>query len=176
LVEKVNAMSPVIRISEHLYSRLEQHAKGFDTPANVIETLLNHFEGVDQKASNTTPAKDVTRKRDTTKYSFKNHLYGKGKLVLAVVKDYVASNPKTTYDNLVKIFPKHLQGSIGVFNKLKDIQSKYKNKSHKRHFVQDPISLKDCDIVVSTEWGAGNINDFIEQAISIGYSITPTNG
>ena len=169
-------MSPVIRVPEDLYSRLEQHAKGFDTPANVIETLLNHFEGVDQQASNTTSGKDVTKKRDTTKYSFKNHPYGKGKLVLAVVKDYVVSNPETTYDNLVKIFPKHLQGSIGVFNELKSVQEKYENKDHKRHFIQDTIGLKDCDIVVSTEWGAGNINNFIEQATSIGYSITPTNG
>jgi len=169
-------MSPVIRVPQDLYTRLEQHAKGFDTPANVIETLLNHFEGVDQKASNTTSAQNITKKRDTTKYSFKNSQFGKGKLVLAVVKDYVASNPKTTYDNLVKIFPKHLQGSIGVFNELKAVQEKYENKSHKRHFIQDAISLKDCDIVVSTEWGAGNINDFIEQAISIGYSVTPTNG
>ncbi len=169
-------MSPVIRIPEDLYSRLENHAKGFDTPANVIETLLNHFEGVDQNAPNNTSAQVSSKKRDTTKYSFKNNQFGKGKLVLAVVKDYVENHPDTTYDNLIKTFPKHLQGSIGVFNKITAVQKKYENKSHKRHFIQDTISLKDCDIVVSTEWGAGNINNFIEQAISIGYSITPTNG
>jgi len=169
-------MSLVIRISENVYSRLEKHAKGFDTPANVIETLLNHFEGVDQKTSNIASQQDATNKRDTTKYSFKNHLYGKGKLVLAVVKDYVASNPKATYYDLVKVFPKYIQGSIGVFNELETVHDKYENKSHKRHFMQDTISLKDCDIVVSTEWGAGNINNFIKQAISIGCNITPTNG
>ena len=169
-------MSPVIRIPKDLYSRLEQHAKGFDTPANVIETLLNHFEGVDTETSNTPSAQDVTKKRDTTKYSFKNHQYGKGKLVLAVIKDFVASNPKTTFDNLVKAFPKHLQGSIGVFNELKGVQKKYENKNHKRHFVKDIISLKDCNIVVCTEWGVDNINDFIEQAKSNGFSITSTNG
>jgi hypothetical protein len=40
-------MSPVIRISDNLHKRLEKHAVGFDTPASVIERLLNKIEGVD---------------------------------------------------------------------------------------------------------------------------------
>ena len=39
-------MPPVIRISESLYQRLSAHAQGFDTPANVIERLLDQVEGV----------------------------------------------------------------------------------------------------------------------------------
>lgn len=39
-------MSQVIRISDDLYKRLEAHATGFDTPSNVIENILNAFEGV----------------------------------------------------------------------------------------------------------------------------------
>lgn len=34
-------MAPVIRISDELYGRLEALARGFDTPAAVIERLLN---------------------------------------------------------------------------------------------------------------------------------------
>jgi len=170
-------MSPVIRIPDDLYSRLAQHAEGFDTPANVIETMLNHFEGIEPKTSNTTLAQDVSKKRDTTKYSFKNHQYGKSKLVLAVVKDYVASNPGVTFENLLKVFPKDLQqGSIGVFNELKAVQRKYENKNDKRHYVKDIISLEDCNIVVCTQWGVDNINNFIERAKSNGYTITSTNG
>ena len=37
---------PVVRLSADLYSRLEAHAEGFDTPANVIERILNAYEGV----------------------------------------------------------------------------------------------------------------------------------
>ena len=37
-------MSQVIRISDELYKRLEAHASGFDTPSNVIETILNAYE------------------------------------------------------------------------------------------------------------------------------------
>lgn len=38
---------PVLRISDALFKRLEAHAQGFDTPANVIERLLNSFEGIE---------------------------------------------------------------------------------------------------------------------------------
>jgi len=37
-------MSQVIRIPQVLYERLENHAYGFDTPANVIEKILNFYE------------------------------------------------------------------------------------------------------------------------------------
>ena len=39
-------VSQVIRISDELYKRLEAHASGFDTPSNVIERILNAFEGI----------------------------------------------------------------------------------------------------------------------------------
>jgi len=37
-------MSQVIRINDDLYKRLEAHASGFDTPSNVIETILTAYE------------------------------------------------------------------------------------------------------------------------------------
>ncbi len=61
-------MSRVIRIPANVYSRIEQHAKGFDTPANVIENLLNYYEGVVDQ----TPEKISKSKKYTTKYYFKN--------------------------------------------------------------------------------------------------------
>jgi hypothetical protein len=39
-------MSQVIRIPDDLYKRLEKYASGFDTPARVIESILDEFEGV----------------------------------------------------------------------------------------------------------------------------------
>lgn len=40
-------MSQVVRISDRLYKRLEEHATGFDTPSNVIERILNFYEELD---------------------------------------------------------------------------------------------------------------------------------
>lgn len=39
-------MSQVIRISDELYKRLAAYTVGFDTPSNVIERILNEYEGV----------------------------------------------------------------------------------------------------------------------------------
>lgn len=38
-------MNKTIEIPVSLYQRLSSHAKGFETPATVIERLLNSFEG-----------------------------------------------------------------------------------------------------------------------------------
>ncbi len=45
---KVFIMCPVIRISDQLYSRLEGLAEGFDTPANLIERLLDQCDGINK--------------------------------------------------------------------------------------------------------------------------------
>ena len=37
-------MSQVIRIPDHVFKRLETYAKGFDTPGNVIERMLDFYE------------------------------------------------------------------------------------------------------------------------------------
>lgn len=37
-------MSPVIRLSDSTYKRLEAQAIGFDTPSNVIERLIDFYE------------------------------------------------------------------------------------------------------------------------------------
>lgn len=37
-------MSPVIRVSDEVYARLEQHAVGFDNPSNVVERLLDFYD------------------------------------------------------------------------------------------------------------------------------------
>ena len=42
--------------------------------------------------------------KDKTQYTFKDHIYGKGRLVLAVISDYVQSHPTTTRDELKRIF------------------------------------------------------------------------
>ncbi|MBU1404017.1 MAG: hypothetical protein KKE83_01390 [Proteobacteria bacterium] len=46
-------MSQVIRIPENLFKRLEKHAQGFDTPANVIEKILTYYEGHSDNSQNT---------------------------------------------------------------------------------------------------------------------------
>jgi len=178
-------MPPVIRVPDEIYSRLEQYAKGFDTPANVIERLLNHVENCgkvadveDRRPAPTRPYQHPTaarsfNTRDATKYGFNNQTFGKSRLVLAVVQDYVNRNPETSFEELQTVFPKHLQGSMGVFDEISDAQEIYERTGHKRHYINpnETIRLSDVEIAVCTQWGAGNIDKFIDEAESIGYEI-----
>jgi len=165
-------MSKTIRIPAGLYSRLEQHAKGFDTPASTIERILNAYEGVSPQEAEAVSA-SVTREKDKTKYLFNGSKYGKGRLVLAVVKQYVADNPDTSFDQLQSTFPKSIQGPIGVFNLYNHVQAKYSDKQHKRHFVkpEEIIQLTDAKIVVCTEWGIVNIGKFLEIVNKLDYDV-----
>ena len=165
-------MNHVIKLPPSIYSRLEQHAEGFDTPVNVIEKLLNHYEGVEDSPPSVPFVQGI---KDWTRYSFNDNSYGKGRLVLAVVQQYIEDNPTVTFEELASTFPKRLQGSIGVVNKHAEVVEAYINKKHKRHFLKEGehVHLSDCDAAVCTEWGAGNIENFIQTAQSLGYTITP---
>jgi len=51
---------PVIRISDSLYKKLESLAKGFDTPQNVIERLIEKTEGVYMEQEENNQRKKIT--------------------------------------------------------------------------------------------------------------------
>lgn len=168
-------MSKTIRITAELYNRLERHAEGFDTPANVIERILDAYEGIPNQNHYSSSNHMKGNKRDSTKYLFNGSRYGKGRLVLALVMKYVSDNPTADSNHLLSVFPKEIQGSIGVFNKYDYVKEKYSEKQHKRHFVkpEEVIQLSDCKVVVSTEWGVGNINNILNKAQELGYEVTP---
>ena len=159
-----------VKLKTPTFTRLENLAVGFDTPENVIERLLNHYEGVELN-------NDKKSKKDYTKYLFNNKKYVKGRLVLAVVTDYVKNNPTLKLNDLLEAFPKQLQGSIGVFNELEYIQNKFEGKRN-YHFTKDNeiLQLVDCKIAVSTEWGSGitgNFEPFLKHAKIHGFNIEP---
>lgn len=112
----------------------------------------------------------VKGKRDTSKYTFNGKVYAKGRLVHAVVQDYVTKNPSTTFDALKKAFPNEWQAqnpnqrNRAVFVRLSDAEQLYKAKGHRRHFFKDgeAIQLLDEIIAVSNQWGIGNIGNFID--------------
>tara|TARA_B110000444_G_scaffold231875_1_gene240152 strand:- start:681 stop:1664 length:984 start_codon:yes stop_codon:yes gene_type:complete len=114
--------------------------------------------------------KAIKGKRDTSKYTFNGNAFAKGKLVHAVVKDYVSKNPDTTFDELKKAFPNEWQaggaksGNRAVFVRLADAEKLFEDKGHRRHFFKEgeTIQLSDEVIAVSNQWGIGNIGDFVD--------------
>ncbi|WP_052085799.1 PD-(D/E)XK nuclease family protein [Clostridium sp. HMP27] len=108
--------------------------------------------------------------KDYGKYLFNGNKYGKGRLVLAVIKEYVKSkNP--TFDELKHTFSDNIQGSSGVLQTLEDAE----NKDLKRFFMKPDeilVSSDNIEFVVSNDWGKPNIDRFIKVAVEQGFEIT----
>lgn len=71
--------------------------------------------------------------RDHSKFKFNSELYGKSRLVLAVVKQYMEDNLDTTYKQLKEAFPDALMKRFGVFANLSDAEDQKAMK--KRSFT-----------------------------------------
>lgn len=114
-----------------------------------------------------------SKTKDITRYRFNGKEYGKGRLVLAVIKKYVADNPDITYAELEADFPLKLQGSHGVFIEKEDAIN-LANEKRKRHFIKEEefIQLSDLAIAVCSQWGIGNIGKFVDRVKDFSYVIT----
>lgn len=113
----------------------------------------------------------VRGKKDVTKYSFKEHKnLGKGRLVLAVIKDYVENNPDISLEDLLKVFPGKYHGTYPIIKKVEEIPE----KGRVRYFMKDKdrIDLLDSKIAVCNQWGITNIDTFIKVCKTIGLEIT----
>lgn len=112
-----------------------------------------------------------TSKRDYTKYTFAGKNYGKGRFVLAVIKEYVSKSPTIKFNELKTAFPDTLQGAFGCFQKVSDIEKQ------DRYFMKEDeiIQVDNITIAVSTEWGIKNIGNFEEKCKSLKINFIKTN-
>ena len=112
-------------------------------------------------------------KRDTTRYLFDGYIYLKNRLVLAVVKAYVEHFNTIKRQELKQAFDKSLQGSIGV---VENVETAMLRSDYQVRFFTKPdevIHLCDGDMYVCTQWGIGNILNFIKRAEQLGFKIDP---
>ncbi len=167
-------MPETIKVSSTIYDRLAKHARGFDTPANVIEMLLNAYEGVSPDSTHDVSSETAdSPSRKYEKYIFEGQEYGKGRLVLAIITAHVRTHPNTTFDSLMETFPKRLQGSSrGVFDTKEKAEEIFNREGRKRHFLNSDelIKLSNSVVAVSTQWGV-NTDNFIDHARALGYAI-----
>ena len=104
--------------------------------------------------------------RDYTKYKFNNEVFGKGRLVLAVVNAFVEQNPELTFEQLKNQFPDYLQrGSFGVISEAESVMS---DERKRRRFFSKPEEIiflpnEQKSFVVCSEWGA-NTKGFVDHA------------
>ncbi len=145
-----------------------------ESRVQIAALTIKRFRGSDGNIFVTTDTyfNNTNSLKDSTKYIFNGITYGKGKLVLAVLKQHCERNPTISYVSLELDFPKKCQGSKGVFASLKKAKE-IASTDRKRHFINpdEVIKIFDDSIAVSNRWGIGNINIFIKKAIELGYII-----
>ena len=98
-------------------------------------------------------------RRDYTHYFYQGNEYGKGPLVLAIVKDYVKKHPDVTAEKLKEIFPrKEFHSPFEIVEKIR--------KAKKGRFFLDSAAIIDvanAKVAVTNQWGT-NIDSFINFA------------
>lgn len=139
---------------------------------SVLNALKDDVDDPDALTKITTGVKDYST------YKFDGNSYGKGKLVLAVVKKYVEDNAPSSFADLQKAFPTGIQGGgKGVVSLSASVSNKDKGIGGgiKRYYVDasDIITLPSGEVVlVCSQWGASNIGKFIDHSTKeLGYTI-----
>lgn len=156
-------MDRVSTLEDEVKSLKEQLSAGADNAEVAIEQ--------DEQGIILGQSKDSAG-RDTTKFILDGKKYGKNRLVLAIIKKYVAMNPDISAEKLLQTFDKSLQGSLGVVRTLED--AKENCSDYKKRFFTAPdeiihTSSKDC--VVCNQWGIDNIGSMVIRAEQLGIQI-----
>lgn len=111
-------------------------------------------------------------KRDNRKFKFAGEEYGKGALVHAVVKQFVADHKNTTLGKLKEAFPDELLQRFGIFQEIPKAKQ-FSSGGRDRFFMKDEqmIKLRDKKVVVCNQFTSENIKPFLAVARKLGYSI-----
>ena len=131
----------------------------------AISTDHNQDEDVRKDAGSILESIKKLSSRDMTKYLFNGEKYGKGRLVLAVIKDYAAQNHSA--DDVKENFKIRKRDIIKEKNKLQK-SDRYFDKQ------EDIIAIDNVEYAVDHEWGKGDeFNSFLDKAKELGYKIQP---
>jgi hypothetical protein len=137
---------------------------------DMLCAVLKQLDGVDIDSI----ASVTSGIKDHSQYEFMGNTYKKGRLVLAVVKQYIDEGKATDFSDLQKAFPDTLQGKYGVVRLSKKVDDKDKGiglDGHKRYFVDGGEVIggfvPNDEVLVCREWGAKNAEAFIQHAINV---------
>jgi hypothetical protein len=163
-------------INPKLVEKLSQNGYKTQSGIPIAALTIQRFRGKNGTIYVTTDNyfKLAQSNKDTTKYKFNGLSFGKGRLVLEVMKEYIGKHPGFRYSELEKIFPKILQGNRGVFATAEHANQVYSEQKSKRYFIKpdELIELEDSTIAISSQWSVNNIDNFISVATELGFKIT----
>ena len=181
--EQISLEYPVLNAYRHIkalnrYVALNMEKNAGDRNWANIRAAINTFGKAvcGEEYKKVKVPRETSQGKDFSKYLFEGKTYGKSRLVLAVLQQYVEDYHPVTFEELEKAFPSTLQGSLGVVKRIEDVSDKYKgNGGVKRYFIKEDeiIHLSSGEqVIVCTQWGSSNLEKFIEYAIlGLGYQI-----
>jgi len=111
--------------------------------------------------------------KNYSRYRFNGKEYGKSRLVLAVIQKYMQDNSHLSAKELQETFKPVLQGSFGTVRTLDFVKEKNYGGKLKRYFdaPEEIIKTATVECVVCTQWAMHNIDNFINHAERLGYTI-----
>ena len=119
-------------------------------------------------------SKGKSRNNDKYKIAGDTQLYGKGRVVQAAVRKYVADHPKVTYKQLKEVFPDLLLARFGVFQD-ENGANNLASAGRQRYFMgeNDGIKLGDKRVVYAcSQLTAKNLVPIIEACKKAGIKIS----
>lgn len=162
-----NSTNALIKMKK-IYATKKNESQVFSIPSPVKEKKDKKKRQVSAKSD------DGFLKRDKSKFIYNGEVFGKGRLVLTIIRDYMRKRPRTKFDDLERAWPRQsLQPGYGVVRKLNDAR-----KHKKRFFLdkEDILATADQKFAVTNQWGKANIKLFLIHAKSLGFKVTVKAG
>ena len=125
----------------------------------------------EQLATNAKGPKAAGRNKD--QYKLDGVLYGKGRIVQAVVRKYVSDHPKVTYKQLKEVFPDDLLNRFGIFQDEPTAASL--SGARPRYFQKDGDGIKLGDrkvVFTSSQFTATNVMPLLDIAKKLNMKIS----
>ena len=152
-------------VTDAQYLALQQRVSELEQKLNNMSMQLNTLVLKNNKPTLPSNSKLHTRNTyDVTKYLFNCHIYCKRRLVLNVIKQYIADYQVKTFEELSTVFPDYIQGSMGVIKPIRQAE-RYQNATKRYYFSDEDVVLLGGEyFVVCSQWDAKNIHRFLDVA------------
>jgi hypothetical protein len=127
---------------------------------------------IKQQSEERREARKSSSNKDYTRYLFDNQAYNKRKLVLAVIKKWVADNLPQNIEELTAAFPQSLHRGNLFVTKAEAEEISNRQNGKRRYFIEDDeiicFSNSSC-YAVSNQWNINSVSAFIEHSKKFGY-------
>lgn len=162
-------------ITDEEYLELKKRVEDLEKKITLMAQQITPFSLRNDmpSTSESTNHQERRKRKDVTKYLFRERQLCKRELVLQCVKEYVRDHPGLNAEQLTEVFQDYVQGSLGIVKRIEDAEL-YTNAKKRFYFSDENIiHLSDGDYVVCSQWDAGNIGRFLKLAEDIGFEIRP---